>query len=66
VLLLLSPAVGGALLGSVNIAWAFMLDVVTAILAIVVMLFIKVDKIERTDIKASVFHRTQGRHSLCF
>ena len=54
-LLLLSPAVGGALLGSVSIAWAFMLDVVTAILAIVVMLFIKVDKIERTDIKASVF-----------
>ena len=34
VLLLLSPAVGGALLGSVNIAWAFMLDVVTVILAI--------------------------------
>ena len=34
VLLLLSPAVGGALLGSVSIAWAFMLDVVTVILAI--------------------------------
>jgi len=55
VLLLLSPAVGGALLGSVSIAWAFMLDVVTAILAIVVMLFIKVDKVKRTDKKASVF-----------
>ncbi|HOZ19728.1 MAG: enterobactin exporter EntS [Bacteroidetes bacterium ADurb.Bin139] len=55
VLLLLSPAVGGVLLGSVNIAWAFMLDVFTAILAIVVMLFIKVDTIERTEKKASVF-----------
>ncbi len=49
VLMLLAPAVGGAVLASMDIAWAFMLDVVTAVLAIVVMIFIKVEVVERTD-----------------
>lgn len=55
VLMLLAPAVGGAILGSMEIVWAFMLDVVTAALAILVFSFIKVEKIERTDEPASVF-----------
>lgn len=54
VLLLLSPAVGGVLLSSMDIAWAFLLDVVTAALAILIMSFIKVEKIERTDAPASI------------
>ncbi|MCC3863763.1 MFS transporter [Terrisporobacter petrolearius] len=49
VLMLLAPAVGGMLLGSMDIAWAFMLDVVTAALAILIISFIKVEKIQRTD-----------------
>jgi len=55
VLMLLAPAVGGAILGSMEIVWAFMLDVVTAALAILVFSFIEVEKIERTDEPASVF-----------
>jgi DHA3 family macrolide efflux protein-like MFS transporter len=55
VLMLLAPAVGGAILGSMEIVWAFMLDVVTAALAILVFSFIEVEKIERTDEPTSVF-----------
>ena len=44
VLLLLSPAVGGAVLGSFGIVWAFFIDVITAALAILVMSTIKVGK----------------------
>jgi DHA3 family macrolide efflux protein-like MFS transporter len=54
VLLLLSPAVGGVLLGSVGIAWAFMLDVITASLAIAVLSFIHVEKVSRTGEDLSV------------
>lgn len=46
VLLMISPAVGGALLGSAGIAWAMMADVSTAVLAICVMAFLKVKKPE--------------------
>ncbi len=49
VLMLLAPAVGGVVLGSMDIAWAFMLDVITAALAVLIISFIKVEKIERTD-----------------
>jgi DHA3 family macrolide efflux protein-like MFS transporter len=45
VLMLLSPAVGGALLGSFGIVAAFFIDVVTAALAIAVMSFIRIEKI---------------------
>ncbi len=45
VLLLLSPALGGALLGSVNIVAAFFVDVITAALAIGVMSVIRVEKV---------------------
>ena len=55
VLMLLSPAVGGVLLGSMDIAWAFMVDVVTAALAIMITGFIKVERIQRTDESTSVF-----------
>ncbi len=55
VLMLLSPAVGGVVLGSMDIAWAFMLDVVTAALAIFILSFIKVEKIQRTDAPAPMF-----------
>jgi len=55
VLMLLAPAVGGMVLGSMNISWAFMLDVVTAAFAILIVSFIKVEKIQRTDDPASIF-----------
>lgn len=49
IFMLLAPAVGGVVLGSMDIGWAFMIDVVTAALAILIISFIKVEKIERTD-----------------
>lgn len=52
VLMLIAPAVGGAVLGSMDISWAFMIDVVTAGLAVVIISFIKVDKVERTVLPA--------------
>ncbi len=55
VLMLLSPAVGGALLGSVGIVPAFFIDVVTAALAIFVMGFIKAGRVERQTQKNTVW-----------
>ncbi|MFA5302608.1 MAG: MFS transporter [Bacteroidales bacterium] len=55
VLMLLAPAVGGAVLGSMNISWAFMLDVFTAAMAILVMVFIKIETIERKDEVGTMF-----------
>ncbi|WP_031514056.1 MFS transporter [Desulfofalx alkaliphila] len=55
VLLLLSPAVGGVVLGSLGIVWAFMVDVVTASLAISVLSFIRVEKVGTEGETASVF-----------
>lgn len=43
VLLLLSPAVGGIVLGFMDITKAFMLDVITASLAIVILSFIRIE-----------------------
>lgn len=54
VLLLLSPAVGGIVLGFMGISWAFMLDVITASLAIAVLGFIRIEKVARSE-TASVF-----------
>lgn len=55
VLMLVAPAVGGVMLGSLGIEWAFFMDVITAALAIFIISFIKVDKIERTDELKPVF-----------
>ncbi|MDD3654273.1 MAG: MFS transporter [Desulfotomaculaceae bacterium] len=55
VLMLLSPAVGGVVLGLMGISWAFMLDVLTASLAIAVLSFIGIEKVARADETASVF-----------
>ena len=44
VLMLFAPAVGGVLLGSVGIVWAFFVDVITAAIAIAVMSTIKVER----------------------
>ena len=44
VCLLLAPAIGGVLLGSIGLVWAFMVDVVTAIIAITIMSIIKVER----------------------
>lgn len=54
VLMLLSPAVGGAVLGSLGIVWAFMVDVITASLAILVMSFIPVETVARSQDQTSV------------
>lgn len=55
VLMLLSPAAGGVLLGSMGIVAAFFVDVGTAIAAIAVMSLIRVEKIARTDDSASIW-----------
>ncbi|MDD2497209.1 MAG: MFS transporter [Desulfitobacteriaceae bacterium] len=55
VLMLLSPAVGGVVLGSLGISRAFMLDVVTASIAIAVLSFIYIEKVARPVEKTSVF-----------
>ena len=43
-LMMVTPAVGGALLGAAGIVWAMMADVITAAMAICVMAFLKVQK----------------------
>ncbi|NLY43159.1 MAG: MFS transporter [Clostridiaceae bacterium] len=46
-LLLLSPAVGGIILGLLDISWAFFIDVITAAIAIIILCFIKIEKVVR-------------------
>lgn len=48
-LMLISPAVGGALLATMDIAWTFMVDVVTATFAVLIMGFIKVEKVKNME-----------------
>ncbi len=55
VLLLLAPAIGGLLLGPVKIIWAFMLDVVTASIAIVIIYFIKFKEVKQKKVKKPMF-----------
>jgi len=55
ILMLIAPAVGGLVLEMMDISWAFMLDVITAALAIVIFNFIKVDKLEVKESKTSFF-----------
>ncbi len=64
VLMLLSPAVGGLVLSLMNISWAFLLDVITAILAIVIFAFIKVEQIKHTSEPSSV--RKEMREGLSY
>lgn len=47
VLMLLSPAVGGFLLGSLGIFWAFMVDIITALLAVAVLSLILMPRVDR-------------------
>lgn len=55
VLLLLSPAVGGVILGSLGIVASFFVDVVTALLAILIMSRIRVEKVESAQDHGSVW-----------
>jgi DHA3 family macrolide efflux protein-like MFS transporter len=64
VLMLLSPAAGGVVLGTVGITGAFLLDVITASLAIVVISFIHVEKIPRSAEPASVM--TELRQGIAY
>lgn len=54
VLMLLSPAVGGMMLALMNISWTFLLDVVTAVLAIFIFAFISVKRIKTPEGEFSV------------
>jgi DHA3 family macrolide efflux protein-like MFS transporter len=56
VLMLLSPAVGGVLLGTAGIVATFFLDVVTAAIAVFVMSLIKVERIGAANTALSVWH----------
>lgn len=78
VLMLISPAVGGILLSSMGITWAFMVDVITAVLAVAVLSFIHIEKVARPSETVSVFselrqgisyalnHKLLKRILLCF
>jgi len=66
VLLLVSPAVGGLLLGLVGIVAAFFVDVVTAALAILVLRFIKVERIARPEEPKSVWTDLKGGVNYAF
>ncbi|NLX90916.1 MAG: MFS transporter [Firmicutes bacterium] len=55
VLMLLSPAMGGIVLGSLGISWVFLVDVITALAAIAVLSFIHVEKVARSEETASVY-----------
>ncbi|QRX63544.1 MFS transporter [Dysgonomonadaceae bacterium zrk40] len=54
VLMLLAPAVGGVVLGTMDLAWAFMIDVVTASAAILILRLIVVSRIERSEESVSL------------
>ena len=56
VLYMLAPAVGGMVLGLMDISWTFLLDVVTATVALAVFIFIKVDSIKRAKRDVPVVH----------
>ncbi len=64
VLLLLSPAVGGIVLGSMGISWAFILDVITALLAIAVLSFIRIEIVARSAETSPVF--TELRQGIAY
>lgn len=64
VLSLLAPAVGGLVLGLMDISWTFLLDVTTAILALLVFGFIKVGRIERKE--GSYSMRSDMREGLSY
>ena len=53
-LLLLSPAVGGLALGYFGIAFAFMLDVITAAAAIIILSFLKIERRKQPTISGSI------------
>ena len=55
VLMLLSPAMGGIVLGSMGISWIFLVDVLTALAAIAVLSFIHVERVARSEETASVY-----------
>jgi DHA3 family macrolide efflux protein-like MFS transporter len=48
VLMLLSPAVGGVVLGSLGIVWVLFVDVITALLAVAILSFISIEKVVRS------------------
>lgn len=54
ILMLLAPAVGGVVLGTMDLAWAFMIDVVTASAAILILRLIIVNRVERGDESTSL------------
>ncbi|MBI9094081.1 MAG: MFS transporter [Sphaerochaeta sp.] len=56
VLFMLAPAVGGMVLGLMDLSWTFLLDVVTATLALSIFVFIKVDPIKRAKKDTPVVH----------
>ncbi|HKL60294.1 MAG TPA: MFS transporter [Sphaerochaeta sp.] len=56
VLYMLAPAAGGMVLGLMDVSWTFLLDVVTATLALSVFVFIKVDPIKRAKKDIPVVH----------
>lgn len=53
-LLLIAPAVGGIILGTAGIVWAFLIDVATALAAILIMVFLKADPISSGDVSSSI------------
>lgn len=63
-LMLISPAVGGFFLGTMNLAWVMLIDVVTAALAIIVMWQIKVPTPTKSANSSSAI--SEMRHGLLY
>lgn len=66
VLLLLSPAAGGVILGSLGIFWSFMADVITASLAICITSFIQVSGVPQKGEPQSVLKELKQGLSYTF
>ena len=60
VLMLLSPAVGGVVLGTMGIIGALFLDVITASIAIMVLSLLHVERVARTTEATSVMSELQA------
>lgn len=56
VLYMLAPAMGGMLLALMDLSWTFLLDVLTATVALCVFIFIKVDAAKRAKKDVPVVH----------
>ncbi|MDL2274974.1 MFS transporter, partial [Desulfosarcina sp. OttesenSCG-928-G10] len=56
----LAPAIGGVVLGTVGIAWAFLVDVVTAAIAVLILRFVPISPVRLPDESTSVWNEMKA------